>query len=98
MEIKQLKCPSCGATLDAKDGLDTFYCMYCGNLVVTTGRDKAAYKAKAVIKKSELDLEKRRLELEAEERESKRDMIGIYICFAIIFLGAIGPILLSIFS
>ena len=98
MEVNQLKCPSCGATLDLKDGLDTFYCMYCGNLVVTTGRDKAAYKAKADIKKSELNLEKRRLELALKEKENKTDTILLCICFAIIFLGAIGPILLSIFS
>lgn len=30
-EMKILKCPNCNAALEIENGLDTFYCKYCGN-------------------------------------------------------------------
>ena len=30
MEFVTLKCPNCGASIDIEDGIDTFYCKYCG--------------------------------------------------------------------
>lgn len=32
MELKSLFCPNCGASLEVEDGLDTFFCKYCGYL------------------------------------------------------------------
>ena len=47
MELKTLICPKCGGTLEIEDGLDTFFCKYCGNKIIIAGQSDAAYKAKA---------------------------------------------------
>ncbi|MBR4361783.1 MAG: hypothetical protein IKP42_03450 [Ruminococcus sp.] len=57
MKIFKLDCPYCGANLECKDGLDSFYCMYCGGKVMLEGMSKDAYIAKVKIKKMEHDLE-----------------------------------------
>lgn len=43
----QLKCPNCGADLDAEDGIESFFCKYCGTKIVLQGQSDAAIKAKA---------------------------------------------------
>ncbi|MBQ6832735.1 MAG: hypothetical protein IJO28_08920 [Oscillospiraceae bacterium] len=63
MELKSLQCPNCGATLDIEDGLDTFFCKYCGYKILLEGQSKAAYEAKVCVK-----------HMEHEERlQDKRD-------------------------
>ena len=46
MELKSLFCPNCGASLEVEDGLDTFFCKYCGYKILLQGQSKAAYDAK----------------------------------------------------
>ena len=47
MELKSLKCPNCSGRLEIEDGLDTFFCKYCGYKVILSGQSDAAYKAKS---------------------------------------------------
>ncbi len=53
MELKILTCPNCGAILDVEDGLDTFFCKYCGHKILLENQSKAAYEAKVSIKNME---------------------------------------------
>lgn len=34
MELKTLSCPNCGANLEIEDGIDTFFCKYCGYKII----------------------------------------------------------------
>ena len=54
-EMKILKCPNCNAALEIENGLDTFYCKYCGYKILLNGQSKAAYRAKTRIKEMEHD-------------------------------------------
>ena len=47
MELKSLKCPNCGGSVEIEDGLDIFFCKYCGNKIILSDMSDAAYKAKA---------------------------------------------------
>ncbi len=46
-------CPQCGASLEIEDGIDTFFCKYCGEKVVLTNQDAKTLKAKTAVKKFE---------------------------------------------
>lgn len=51
MQMHVLKCPNCGANLDVEDGLDTFYCKYCGYKIVLEGQSDQAYRSKENIQR-----------------------------------------------
>lgn len=53
MELKTLFCPNCGGSLEIEDGLDTFFCKYCGYKILLKGQSKAAYDAKVQVKHME---------------------------------------------
>ena len=69
MELKSLFCPNCGASLDVEDGLDTFFCKYCGNKILLQGQSKAAYDAKVRVKHME---HKERLQEKRDAQERYR--------------------------
>lgn len=50
MKLKSLVCPNCGASLEIEDGLDTFFCKYCGYKILLQGQSKEAYYAKVRVK------------------------------------------------
>lgn len=56
-----MTCPKCGSSLEVEDGLDIFYCKYCGTKIQLSGMSKAAYQART-----------REKELEFEERENEK--------------------------
>ena len=37
MQVIHLQCPSCGNNLEVEDGLETFFCQYCGHRIVLSG-------------------------------------------------------------
>ena len=43
-------CPHCGANLNVDDGLDTFYCQFCGTKIFLDELSDAAYDAKTKVK------------------------------------------------
>lgn len=53
MELKSLYCPNCGAAVTPVDGLDTFYCQYCGYQIHLDGMSDEAYKARTKVKQME---------------------------------------------
>ena len=53
MKMVKLVCPYCGATLSIENGIDTFYCQYCGSKIMLTGQDKKAIDAKVKLKEFE---------------------------------------------
>ncbi len=69
MELKSLFCPNCGASLEIEDGLDTFFCKYCGYRIMLQGQSKAAYDAKVRVKHME---HKERLQEKRDAQERYR--------------------------
>ena len=53
MKMMRLRCPHCDANLETKDGLDIFYCTYCGGKIMLEGMSKQAYKARVSFKQME---------------------------------------------
>ena len=107
MELKVLKCPGCGGALELEDGLDTFFCKYCGYKIVLSGQSDAAYKAKTVAKKLEHkkqaqermyqnDHDKWERNEISKEREFKRSTKG-WIIGLIIFFGVIISVFLPLY-
>lgn len=74
MTFHQLKCPNCGATLNVDNGLDTFFCQYCGTKLISDGQSDVAIRAKADIILADKALEKEKLQQEYEERTRKLDL------------------------
>lgn len=94
MELKSLFCPNCGAGLEVEDGLDTFFCKFCGSKILLEGQSKAAYDAKVRVKHMEHKerlQEKRnaqeRYRMESKQKDARRTMgiaLGIFgVLFAI---------------
>jgi len=77
IEFIKLKCPSCGADLNVDNGLDTFFCQYCGAKILLHGQNSDALQAKAKVKiveteaNKELEMQKEKHRAEKEEREFK---------------------------
>lgn len=62
MEMRTLKCPQCDAMLEVDNGLDTFYCQYCGAKIILEGQSKDIVNAKVKLK----ELEHKRIEKKME--------------------------------
>lgn len=50
MELIQLRCPNCGAELEIENGIDSFFCKYCGTKILLHGQSKDAIKSKTKLK------------------------------------------------
>lgn len=53
MKANALKCPNCSAPLEIEDGLDIFYCKYCGYKIMIEGQTDATINAKVHFKNME---------------------------------------------
>lgn len=100
MNLKTLRCPNCDADLDVEDGLDTFFCKYCGHKILIEGQSKAAYDAKVRIKKMEHD-EKLQDKRDAQERykmesEEKSYKFSLYILIFIFCICIVIYLIVSI--
>ena len=98
MEVLKMHCPSCGASIDVEDGLDTFYCSHCGTKLLVSGQDKDTLNAKVTLRIAE-----KKLDLEYEEKEKQRryalekekhDEKSLLIHFLIMGIFVIGLLLL----
>lgn len=98
MQMHVLKCPNCGANLDVEDGLDTFYCKYCGYKIVLEGQSDQAYKSKTRIKGMEHDermLDKKlahekfkiKAQREKEAAQNKTSYVALIVGIAMIAVG-----------
>lgn len=61
-----LDCPKCGASLEIDEGIDTFFCTYCGVKVVTGDKDRI----NAQLKVKEMEFKERN-----DQRNAKKDII-----------------------
>lgn len=90
MEVLKLHCPSCGATVDVPDDIDTFYCSHCGTKLLVSGQDKDTLDAKVRLRIAEkkLDLEYTDKELERKHKaeQEKRDYKVMLILIAIMLI------------
>ena len=93
MELKSLNCPNCNGHLEIEDGIDTFFCKYCGNKIVLAGQSDAAYQAKTKIKEFEHEeamqeskYKNDQAEWERQEKSKKREHIRSYKSFLLLFL------------
>ncbi|MGN7385509.1 hypothetical protein [Sporosarcina sp. SAFN-015] len=51
MKAHTLKCTNCNAALEIEDGIDTFFCKYCGHKMILEELSEASINAKVQIKK-----------------------------------------------
>ena len=93
MRIVQLKCPSCGSSLQVEDGLETFFCQYCGQRIILA--DQNEYIVKAKVDLEAMKHEERMYRMQTEERKhydkiAHNIFIGcvvfIIVCFIFLFL------------
>ena len=73
MEVHQLKCPNCNANLEVENGLDTFYCNYCGTKLIVDHQSDSMIRAKVDIKKAEIEAERERQKQQHIENKIKLD-------------------------
>lgn len=99
-----LKCPNCDGELTVEDGLDTFFCKYCGYKIMLEGQSDAAYRAKTRIKGMEHDErmadkkyahERYKIEQSEKKEHSKTKMTILIaaVCiigYIVIFVGCFG--------
>ena len=55
MKLMALRCPNCSAKIDEVDGLDMFYCKFCGYPIVLEGMSRASYEAKTRVREMEYE-------------------------------------------
>ena len=70
MKIKTMKCPECGAIVNPKDGLSTFYCMHCGCQLSLDGQSEELIKAKVRVK--ELENETEQVKMAYDDKKDER--------------------------
>ena len=91
MDLKSLICPNCGGSLEIEDGLDTFFCKYCGDKIVLEGQSDAAYDAKVRVKnmehkekmKDKHDAQER-YKMEHQRKDEKRAVFIVLVCFGVV--------------
>ena len=83
MKLVTLKCPNCGADIEIENGIDTFYCKYCGYKIILDGQSDAAINAKVRIKEVESNERIIKEQLNFKREEKKADNKNIYIALII---------------
>ena len=93
MELKSLNCPRCGAVVETEDGLDTFFCKYCGNKIVLSGQSDAAYQAKSKLLEYQNDEKKwvrdetsKDNDLNRKYKDDLRRMIALVVIVVIVLI------------
>lgn len=81
MTFYQTKCPNCGANLTVKNGLDTFFCQYCGTELISDGQSDVTIRAKADVILADKAIERERQQQEYEERKRKSENRSMTITF-----------------
>lgn len=86
MEFIQMKCPNCSADLEVENGLDSFYCKYCGTKILLSGQSSAAYAAKTISQIANRILDQREEKRKAQEESAKAAGKAAIIIFATIIV------------
>ena len=87
MQVIHLQCPSCGNNLEVEDGLETFFCQYCGHRIVLSGQSEHVIKAKVDIENMKHEERLRKIEIENEQvkRSETMKMTKYLAIFFIVF-------------
>lgn len=85
MKIIQLKCPKCGAPLEAEDDLEIFFCKYCGQKIILAEQSNAQIGAKMFGKFLNHREKMHQMKVEEQKRNDRMAWLGI-LCIAIIGL------------
>ena len=76
MKLYTMKCPHCGGNLDVEEGMEAFFCKFCGT--------------KIIVDKTELEIRRMEHEERIKEAELKSEkMVTISIVVAFIVAGAV---------
>ena len=86
MNILQIKCPSCGATLEAENNIDTFFCKYCGTKIIVADQNEETIKAKAKIKSEEQQIKHQEFKLQHESKERSKTFKRNLVIAAIVIV------------
>lgn len=93
MEFVQMKCPNCNANLEVENGLDSFYCKYCGTKIMLSGQSSAAYVTKTasqivnrLLDQREAAREEKRRREEQNNKEATKVLIGMAVFIVVIFI------------
>ena len=93
MNLVTLKCPNCGADIEIENGIDTFYCKYCGYKIILDGQSDAAINAKVRLKEVESNERIKKEKMNFKREKDKEDtraifklLIGCMVVLALIFL------------
>ncbi len=93
MNVYALECPKCHGQLEVEEGLDTFYCKFCGKKIILDDLSKEHYHIKALetqltheerMKSMDHALEDRKMKAKSEE--DKRSTWIIILCFVLLAL------------
>ena len=89
MELITLKCPNCNADIEVENGVDTFYCKYCGYKIILDGQSDAAINAKVRMKEMESNeriiKEQMHFESEATKEKNKTGFKVLSILLGVMF-------------
>lgn len=94
MEFLKLECPNCHAQLNIENGLDTFFCQYCGSKIILSGQNPEIVRAKVEMHKTDTEAELTELRLQKEyelkqlkeKNEFKLSLIPIYMFVGIMLM------------
>ena len=81
MKLYTTKCPHCGGNLDVEDGMEAFFCKFCGT--------------KIIVDKTELEI--RRMEHEERIQEAELKSEKIVVISVVVGSIVVGAIILGIF-
>lgn len=73
MKMTNMKCPNCDAEISCVDGLDTFFCQYCGAKLMIDGMSDSGYAARVKIKEFEHKERAQKVKYEHDERRQKAE-------------------------
>ena len=92
MKIYSLVCPKCHGQLEVEEGLDTFYCKFCGNKIILDDLSKEHYRIKILetqlghnerMKAMDNALEERKLK---ERSSENKRTYGVVFCVIGVFV------------
>lgn len=85
MKLVTLKCPNCGADIEIENGIDTFYCKYCGYKIILDGQSDAAINAKVRMKELESNERIKREKWNYKREATKENNKTVFKVLAILF-------------
>ena len=92
MNFIQMKCPNCGADLEIENGIDSFYCKYCGTKILLEGQDTEILKTKRYaktldsLKDMQKEYNKNRERREEENRKNTWTAMKMLLIWAAIMI------------